>query len=643
MMLNGVNLPPLFDNYVVAAIMGGGLGLGSNRVGNHNLQPDCSSGSTHRPNMSSKPKLNLNHGHYGNSAYGLGMWYPRSPLGSSLMPNYGLGSGSPGRYDERSLRFPLVICNLVGGKRSDSDLGFWETLGQGLLGAVGQGALKPQMDAFLKPFKKKRERPNHQELSDLSYNEVSGTLPSWVNTSNLQLHMRELVVKYKAEKLCHEEMDKMPLVDLKDGSFRICMDYRELTQQGRSRVKRKLFESFRNKMGNEMILALPKGSDNFVLMRRARDDGWSYLGVVIARPSTIWERMNAVVDAWSRKGGVKSRRVRDICRTIQAMINKKMLVPSMRKDIAGGVISRPDPDTIVPNTGSRPDPYTIVPNTGSRPSITDAPHPMELCKEYYEDILPIIMEKVCHEQQKDVHTKLDFRERPQERIREDSHYSNTRAKNAEPEQVKIQDRLRDGDRHVFDRLGNLRQSVFDRLSEAYSSSMIRSRPQKTDSRDPPQGRSYARTLNASRGDHDRGEEGFRSTRESYGDSFSQFYRDEGLHHNTKRRDRSPSSSVSRSDPSDKKYRKSKSKRKKSTEDDLTKPWMCEEVNPFTPRIRNFKSSRKTQMANNIKTYDGTGDPEDHVKVFQAAAQVERWAMPTWCHMFNSTLIGAARV
>nr|GEW99770.1 reverse transcriptase domain-containing protein [Tanacetum cinerariifolium] len=49
------------------------------------------------------------------------------------------------------------------------------------------------------------------------------------------------------------------------------------------------------------------------------------------------------------------------------------------------------------------------------------------------------------------------------------------------------------------------------------------------------------------------------------------------------------------------------------------------------------------MPNNVKTYDGTADPEDHVKVLQAAAQVERWAMPTWCHMFNSTLIGAARV
>ncbi|GKC26761.1 reverse transcriptase domain-containing protein [Tanacetum coccineum] len=78
------------------------------------------------------------------------------------------------------------------------------------------------------------------------------------------------------------------------------------------------------------------------------------------------------------------------------------------------------------------------------------------------------------------------------------------------------------------------------------------------------------------------------------------------------------------------------------EDDLVVPWTCEDVDPFTPRIRNFKSSRKTRMPNNVKTYDGTGDPEDHLKIFQAAAQVERWAMATWCHMFNSTLIGVAR-
>nr|GEX15712.1 arginine--tRNA ligase, chloroplastic/mitochondrial [Tanacetum cinerariifolium] len=57
----------------------------------------------------------------------------------------------------------------------------------------------------------------------------------------------------------------------------------------------------------------------------------------------------------------------------------------------------------------------------------------ELCEEYYEDILPIIMEKARHERLKDVHTRLDFEEGPQEGTRENSRYSNTRAKNTKPE------------------------------------------------------------------------------------------------------------------------------------------------------------------------------------------------------------------
>ncbi|GJY35582.1 hypothetical protein Tco_0420960 [Tanacetum coccineum] len=48
------------------------------------------------------------------------------------------------------------------------------------------------------------------------------------------------------------------------------------------------------------------------------------------------------------------------------------------------------------------------------------------------------------------------------------------------------------------------------------------------------------------------------------------------------------------------------------------------------------------MPNNVKTYDESDDPKDHLKIFQAAAKVERWAMLTWCHMFNSTLTGSAR-
>nr|GEU62245.1 reverse transcriptase domain-containing protein [Tanacetum cinerariifolium] len=65
-----------------------------------------------------------------------------------------------------------------------------------------------------------------------------------------------------------------------------------------------------------------------------------------------------------------------------------------------------------------------------------------------------------------------------------------------------------------------------------------------DSTDPPRSKNHVRTLSASRGDRDRGREGFRSTRESYGDSSSHSYRDEGRRHNTKRRDGPPSSSMS---------------------------------------------------------------------------------------------------
>ncbi|GJR23192.1 hypothetical protein Tco_1393806 [Tanacetum coccineum] len=70
--------------------------------------------------------------------------------------------------------------------------------------------------------------------------------------------------------------------------------------------------------------------------------------------------------------------------------------------------------------------------------------------------------------------------------------------------------------------------------------------------------------------------------------------------------------------------KSRSKKKKSCreEDDLSQPWVCEEVDPFTPRIRYFDFP-KTRIPSHIKTYDGSEDPEDHLKIFQAAAKIER--------------------
>ncbi|GKA02150.1 reverse transcriptase domain-containing protein [Tanacetum coccineum] len=284
----------------------------------------------------------------------------------------------------------------------------------------------------------------------------------------------------------------------------------------------------------------------------------------------------------------------------------------------------------------------------------------DFCEEHYEDILPVIMDKIRRDKRKEVHARLDFGESPKKRrIREGSQNSSARTLSARyrnpSERLKVQDRLRYNDRHVLDRLGHRRQSAFDRLSDTYSPSTTKSGQDRANSRDRSHGRSRPHRRDSSNRDRPRSRDCSRGVEESYDNSRSSY--GTGTKHGYHSRDRdhsryvkrgkeseSPLSRGSESGTSGGGHWKSKSRRHKPTdEDDLAVPWICEEVDPFTPRIRNFKSSRKTRMPNNVKTYDGTGDPEDHVKNFQAAAQVERWAMPTWCHMFNSTLIGAARV
>nr|GEZ17451.1 hypothetical protein [Tanacetum cinerariifolium] len=137
-----------------------------------------------------------------------------------------------------------------------------------------------------------------------------------------------------------------------------------------------------------------------------------------------------------------------------------------------------------------------------RASVMANTTPLEFCEEHYEDILPIIMEKVRHDRRKDVHARLDFGEGPREKVREDS-YSNARARASEP-------------------------------------------GRRTDSRDSPRDRGHARTLSVSRDDRHKDMECLRGTRESYGDSFSHSYRDGGHHRHMKRkRDKSPASRAAR--------------------------------------------------------------------------------------------------
>ncbi|GJU25798.1 reverse transcriptase domain-containing protein [Tanacetum coccineum] len=224
---------------------------------------------------------------------------------------------------------------------------------------------------------------------------------------------------------------------------------------------------------------------------------------------------------------------------------------------------------------------------------------------------------------------------------------------ARREKSKTDARRKDEDSSVFNRLSHRKRSTFERLSNTYSPSTTKSGPNNTTPRDRSRGKNPLDSRDCSSDkSHSRIRSHLRGVEESYSETYSSQrtrHRDRSRnvgHHGgmkKKRVNESPSSRASVSSSSHGTHQRPRRSRESMDEEDLAVPWTCEDVDPFTPRIRNFRSSRKTRMPNNVKTYDGTGDPEDHLKVFQAAVLVEHWAMPTWCHMFNSTLIGVARV
>ncbi|GJW21088.1 hypothetical protein Tco_0031710 [Tanacetum coccineum] len=62
---------------------------------------------------------------------------------------------------------------------------------------------------------------------------------------------------------------------------------------------------------------------------------------------------------------------------------------------------------------------------------------------------------------------------------------------------------------------------------------------------------------------------------------------------------------------------------RGAEDDLSEPYNEESTTPFTCRINEFIFPKRIRMPTTMKTYDGTGDQEDHVKTFTIAARVKR--------------------
>ncbi|GJT74043.1 hypothetical protein Tco_1033329 [Tanacetum coccineum] len=83
------------------------------------------------------------------------------------------------------------------------------------------------------------------------------------------------------------------------------------------------------------------------------------------------------------------------------------------------------------------------------------------------------------------------------------------------------------------------------------------------------------------------------------------------------------------------------KGKEVVDKDLGKPFKEARRTPLTRRIIEF-AGPEYKMPTNIKLYDGTTDPEDHLSRFASAANLWEWPMLVWCRMFQQTLNGSAR-
>ncbi|GJS85140.1 hypothetical protein Tco_0751681 [Tanacetum coccineum] len=211
----------------------------------------------------------------------------------------------------------------------------------------------------------------------------------------------------------------------------------------------------------------------------------------------------------------------------------------------------------------------------------------EFCEKHYDDILPIIMEKVRQDKRKGLQSRLDFGDTPKRarRIRSDSLSSGDRNSPARyyyrREKSKTNDRRKDEDRSVFNRLSHCKRSAFERLSNTYSPSTTKSGPSNTTPRD----RSHEKNPSDSR-DHssDRSRSRIRShlrgIEESYGETYSSQRtrhrdrsRNDGHHEGMKKKrvNESPSSRASVSSSNHETHQRPRRRCESTDEEDLAVP------------------------------------------------------------------------
>ncbi|GJR34963.1 hypothetical protein Tco_1210647 [Tanacetum coccineum] len=81
--------------------------------------------------------------------------------------------------------------------------------------------------------------------------------------------------------------------------------------------------------------------------------------------------------------------------------------------------------------------------------------------------------------------------------------------------------------------------------------------------------------------------------------------------------------------------------KHGQDEDLLKPYKEILKSSFTRRIIKF-SAPSHRTPTNLKIYNGSTDPDDHVTRFVGVANQGEWEMPVWCRMFQQTLDGPTR-
>ncbi|GJY18226.1 hypothetical protein Tco_0389717 [Tanacetum coccineum] len=240
----------------------------------------------------------------------------------------------------------------------------------------------------------------------------------------------------------------------------------------------------------------------------------------------------------------------------------------------------------------------------------------KICEKHYNQILPIMEEKVHQEKLKEGHTRLSYGENSRQKAQMKQKISfRNRSRATEKEKP------RKGEAQAQTPCLEVPVSVEARASSPDYGMGNQAPPAKEALLAPRSGRlaenprrGRKETRNPVRGYVTGSSERQRENKEEW---------DAVDRANSKRPTQAKNMYLSESEHNDRGRWKSRSKKQRSTdEEDLSQPWLCEEADPFTAGIRNFKVPKRTRMPTNVKTYDSTRDPEDHLKKFQTAKKIE---------------------